>query len=211
MHFLIILCLFYPLSFLSIYSRPHSRVSASEWIYENIPPHSAIAVEHWDDGLPLTLDALRNNGLYTFITLPLYNPDSAQKWQTILPLIRRSDYIILTSNRLWRSLSAIPLRFPQTTRYYQSLFNGSLGLKQIAVFSSYPCLLPKKFDPSWINSQKTDLTPPSLALTSTPYCHLALNDDGAEESFTVYDHPKVVIFQKTPYFSEENFLKQIKI
>ena len=202
----VLLCLIYPASFLTIYSKPHSRVWASNWIYENLPQGSKIAVEHWDDGLPLTLDGVRNNGLYTYITLPLYNPDGPEKWQQILPLINDSDYIILTSNRLWRSLSALPVRFPETARYYQALFNGTLGFKQLAVFSSYPCILPKKFDQKMINSEKTDLTPEPTTLTKTPYCHLALNDDGAEESFTVYDHPKVIIFEKTPKFSTSGVL-----
>lgn len=206
----IMVVLIYPLSFLAIYNKPHSRVIASNWIYENIPPRSKLAVEHWDDGLPLTLDSVRNNGLYTYISLPLYNPDEPQKWNEIIPLLSQSDYIVLTSNRLWRSLSAIPKRFPQTAKYYRSLFDGSLGFKQIAVFSSYPCLIPKKLDLNNVNMEKTDLTPPVLLLTQTPYCLLALNDDGAEESFTVYDHPKVIVFQKTPDFSPSKFMAEIK-
>lgn len=205
-----VVVLIYPLSFLAIYNKPHSRVIASNWIYENIPAGSKLAVEHWDDGLPLTLDSVRNNGLYTFISLPLYNPDESAKWNEIVPLLNQSDYIVITSNRLWRSLSAIPKRFPQTAKYYRSLFDGRLGFKQIAVFSSYPCLIPRKTDLNNVNMEKTDLTPPALLLTQTPHCLLALNDDGAEESFTVYDHPKVIIFQKTSGFSPSKFMAEIK-
>ncbi len=45
----------YSLAFVSIYSRRHSRVQASEWIYRNVPLGSTLALEHWDDDLPLSL------------------------------------------------------------------------------------------------------------------------------------------------------------
>src|SRR3990167_9746947 len=42
-----LLVIIYPLSFISIYARPHSRIAASEWIYQNITPGSQLAIEHW--------------------------------------------------------------------------------------------------------------------------------------------------------------------
>src|SRR3990167_100 len=52
---LALLTIIYPLSFVSIYYRPHPRITASEWIYQNIPAGSTLSAEHWDDGLPLSL------------------------------------------------------------------------------------------------------------------------------------------------------------
>ncbi|HET7768733.1 MAG TPA: DUF2298 domain-containing protein, partial [Chloroflexota bacterium] len=60
------------------------------------------------------------------------------------------------------------------TEYYRRLFNGELGFKLVHVEASYPSLGP-----------------------------LTINDDAAEEAFTVYDHPKVLIFQKQPDFSAD--------
>jgi len=198
--FALILFLAYPFSFFSTYSRLHSRQQASLWIYKNILPNATIATEHWDDGLPLFLP----NGdprIYKGVQLALYDPDSPQKWEKVGQELEKTDYIILTSNRLWRSLSALPQKYPQTSKYYRALFDGSLGFQQIAVFSSYPCLIPKLSENQYIPPETTALEPPPISFTTTPYCTLALNDDGAEESFTVYDHPKVIIFEKTGQYS----------
>lgn len=195
-------------SFVSIYTRPHPRVSASMWIYKNIPSGSTIGNEHWDDPQPL-YNTGGNPTDYKGIELTLYYPDSdPNKWKKMADKLERADYIAITSNRLWRSLSTIPEKYPQTARYYKALFDGSLGFEQIAVFSSYPCLLPKN-QINQSKSEKTNLHPPPISVTVTSYCYLALNDDGAEESFTVYDHPKVIIFKKTPSFSITKLLNII--
>jgi hypothetical protein len=48
--------LIYALAFERIYAQPHPWVAASEWIYEYVPPASALAIEHWDTPLPLPMD-----------------------------------------------------------------------------------------------------------------------------------------------------------
>ena len=51
-------------------------------------------------------------------------------------------------------------------------FKGNLGFELVAAFESYPTLGP-----------------------------LSINDQNSEESFTFYDHPKVLIFRKSPDYS----------
>jgi len=170
--------LFWSLSFLSIYHQPHTRISASKWINQNIPSHSVLAIEHWDDSIPLF-----GQKKYQFETLELYNPDTSKKWQKINQQLKKSDYIIIASNRLYIPLSKLtncaelpPGKcYPQTSQYYQKLFSGQLGFSKIAEFTSYPKFKIGPF--SW-----------------------TINDSSADESFTVYDHPQIMIFQKdTPY------------
>lgn len=196
-------------SFVFIYTRLHPRVSASLWIYKNIPPGSTIGNEHWDDPQPL-YNTGGNPGDYKGVELTLYYPDSSEKWTKMTENLEKTDYIAVTSNRLWRSLTALPQKYPQTVNYYKTLFDGSLGFDTIAVFSSYPCLIPKLF-PSAGNEiiEKTNLHPYPISLTTTNYCLLALNDDGAEESFTVYDHPKVIILKNNKHFSAGKLLNII--
>ena len=170
------------LTFMSIYSHPHTRIEASEWIYENIPAGSTIAVEHWDDQLPLPLP---NNNLpllhstYQFETLELYNPDTPEKWMKINEQLNRTDYIVIASNRLYVPLqkmtdcNTLPEYrcYPETADYYQRLFNEEESFHKVAEFTSFPQL--------GIGNWK-----------------LEIRDEGADESFTVYDHPKVMIFKK---------------
>ncbi len=176
------LCLFAPLllvhslwllSFMTIYSRPHSRVLASQWINENVAPGSSLAIEHWDDRLPLFGDED-----YSFLEMPLYEGDMlTRKWQIIESNLEKADYLILASNRLYLPLpkladcSRFKICYPKTAEYYRKLFSEELGFRKVAEFSSYPGLKLGKWD-------------------------LTIPDDGADESFTVYDHPKVIIFAK---------------
>ena len=192
----ILTALIYPYSFMSIYSQPHPRIAASTWIYKNIPADSVISGEHWDDYIPLSLPV---NGYirekYKGIEFPLYDPDSREKWILMEDKLIETDYIILTSNRLYGAIMTVPERYPVTFRYYQLLFNGNLGFEKIAEFTSRPnislpllnlCLTPPFANYGWI----------ALKDQKCPLSGISFVDDYADESFTVYDHPKVLIFKK---------------
>jgi len=158
------------LAFSAVYRRPHTRIAASRWIYENVPA-ARFANEHWDDSVPLRLED-HDSAPYGGPSLPLYNPDSPRKVDELLVELRRADWIAVTSNRLYGSITRIPDVFPMTAAYYRALFDGRLGFERVAEFTSYPTLGP-----------------------------LVIPDDAAEETFTVYDHPRVLLFRKTAAFS----------
>lgn len=168
---LILLLSIWPISFMSIYAHPHTRVSASKWIYKEIPKTATLAWEHWDDPLPLLIDNHQGNE-YQTIQLEMYNPDTKEKWRMLSDQLSQSDYLILSSNRVYGGIAHAKERYPQTNRYYQLLFSGKLGFEKAAEFTSRPTLLGIQFF-----------------------------DDFAEESFTVYDHPKVLIFKNTKHLS----------
>jgi YYY domain-containing protein len=167
--------------FLAIYRRPLSRITASRWIYENVPPGSVIANEHWDDGLPLRVDGKDGFGSFGYRGLSIsgdgnmqmYNEDTPEKREQLYQWLNEADYIVLSSNRLWGSIPRLPLRYPMTTRYYELLFEGKLGFDPVQRFTSFPTIFGVEFD-----------------------------DTGAEEAFSVYDHPEVRIFKKTSEYSE---------
>ncbi|MBL7078453.1 glycosyltransferase family 39 protein [Candidatus Shapirobacteria bacterium] len=161
------------IAFMGIYTQPHSRVEASLWLENNIPPGSFLAVEHWDDRLPL-----RGGEKFEFVDMPMYEPDSNfQKWEIVKNNLEKADYLILASNRLFTPLQKLgdcerfERCYPKTAQYYQDLFSGKSGFEKVAEFTSYPRLK--------IGNWK-----------------LEIDDQTADESFTVYDHPKVIIFRK---------------
>jgi YYY domain-containing protein len=72
-----------------------------------------------------------------------------------------------------------------TKEYYQLLFDGKLGFELAARFTSFPTLFGIPFD-----------------------------DTGAEEAFSVYDHPEVRIYRKTDAYSEDlvrSYLEQVDL
>ncbi|EKE13915.1 MAG: tetratricopeptide TPR_4 [uncultured bacterium] len=170
---LIACALVWSLMFLNIYSFPHTRIAATDWILKNIPDKSTLAVEHWDDRVPIY-----GGEKYNYEEMTLYEqPDNEIKWKVLNEKLIKSDYIIIASNRLY-----IPLQrlndckkykscYPLTSQYYQKLFSEILGFKKVSEFSAYPGFGISNFK-------------------------FQINDDSADESFTVYDHPKIIIFKK---------------
>lgn len=157
------------IAFVSIYSRTHTRIDATRWILTHIPAGSALAVEHWDDRVPI-----RYGERYQYEEMTIYDqPDTMEKWKILQNKLRRSDYIILASNRLYTPLpkladcSGFRMCYPRAADYYRRLFDGSLGWRLVKEFSVYPQLGP------W-----------------------QIVDDTADESFTVYDHPKILIYAR---------------
>lgn len=179
----------YALLFASMYAVPHSLITASEWIYHHIPAGSALAMEHWDVALPLPLDmegVSRRIEQYHVRVLPFYDePDNLLKWQSLASDLAASEYLILSSRRLYGSISRNPDRYPITSRYYARLFAGDLGFEWVAEFIR---------GPAWLNPRAFPL--PDAALP------LFLPD----ESFVVYDHPRVLIFRNTDHLSAEELI-----
>ncbi len=156
--------------------------------------NDASAIESsWDDALPLSMYGYDlfgyEAGLFGNIrNMELYYDDTQTKKDTLYTILDQTDVISISSNRQWGTTVRVPERYPLTTEYYRALigcpddkdilwcyqvaepgmFNSELGFTLTAVFQSDPEFLGFK-----------------------------INDQSAEEAFTVYDHPKVLIFEKT--------------
>lgn len=154
-------------AFMSIYRSPATRTVASRWMYEHIPPDSVVLREHWDYGLPVHLSG-RESPPFRFATMNNYDPDTEEKMQTMSGILEGGDYLILASRRLSGTIGKAPDAYPFTSRYYKKLFAGKLGYTPLKTFSSYPAL--------W---------------------GFEINDDQAEETFQVFDHPVVHIFKNS--------------
>lgn len=167
----LILLMLWPLSFLSIYKNENTRIAASNWINNNIPQGSTLTHEVWDDQLPLY-----TAGNYKTQDLGLYDqPDDSTKWDKLNSQINDSDYIIIASNRLYTPIqklsdcSKYKICFPKASVFYKNLFEDKLKFKKVAEFSSFPTI---------------------------PFLNIAIDDTTADEAFTVYDHPRVLIYKK---------------
>jgi len=183
----------------SIYLRPNTRVAASRWIYANVPEGATVANEHWDWGLPLRVDGHDpfGGGIYHGLEMQNYNEDTLEKRTQLFAWINEADYIFLASNRLYASISRLPARYPLTTEYYRALFAGELGFELVADFTSRPAFGPFQF-PDQENP---------FPLMDADYVHqrnpIKVRLPPAEEAFSVYDHPRVLIFRKTNGYSRQ--------
>jgi YYY domain-containing protein len=158
---------------------------------------SAVANEdNWDDGIPLRVDGYDGyGGIYTpGLVMGMNADDNQAKLDHFIDIFNQAEYIFITSNRQWGTLTRLPERFPMSTIYYRALlgcppedsiswcysvakpgmFQGSMGFQLVSVFQSDPSLGP-----------------------------IDINDQFAEEAFTVYDHPKVLIFKKTAAYNPD--------
>lgn len=163
-----------------VYGQDHTRVRASEWIAANVPPGSMLVGEEWDDLLPLRLPGL-DPAEYPQVVLPVYQVDSKDKILALIDALDDADYVVVSSNRAYASLPRTPARYPSTSRYYETLFSGELGFSEAAEFTGEPGLFG-----------------------------LAIDDQGAEEAFTVYDHPKVMIFAKGSNYSHDRAISVLE-
>ncbi len=117
----------------------------------------------------------------------MYWDDNADKLTRFQDILTQTDYIFIPTNHQYAQTTRIPERYPLITLYYRELigcppgedilecyrvaepgmYEGRLGFDLVETFTSYPTLGP-----------------------------LVINDGAAEEAFTFYDHPKVLIFRK---------------
>lgn len=149
-----------------VYGHPHTRIEASRWIADNVPPGSVLSVQAWDDQLPLRLPGI-DAAAYPSELLDLVSPDSVEKVAVVAGQLGRIDYVVESSPRIWATVVRLPARFPSTIAFFDALDSGALGFERVATFTSPPRLGP------W-----------------------TLDESGAEEAFSVYDHPEVRIWAK---------------
>ncbi len=138
---------------------------------------ASIATEgQWDDPVPQAVNGLNLwSAQYQGYELQMFWEDFDYKRERLQHILDRADYLTISSNRFYDSLTRNPQRYPMTIDYYEALFSGELGFELVASFTSRPALGPITF-----------------------------NDDRAEEAWTVYDHPRVMVFRKTAAYSPQN-------
>jgi len=183
--------MFQGLALLNVYSQPNTRILASLWIYNHIPPGSVFTYEQWDDALPFVVGD-HVPYIYTQLSyadasgqqqtgLDLYGDDTTAKARQLANLLSKVDVLTMATDRLDKSIPRLPLRYPLTIHYYQLLFGGQLGFHLAAEFQNHPNLFG-----------------------------ITLDDSNADESYSVFDHPTVRIFVRDspyPYTADQLFQK----
>ncbi len=149
----------------------------------------------YDWSLPFRVDGYDPfGGLYGDLNLQVYWDDGPEKVARFVDILSQADYLFIPTNHQYGQIVRLPERYPLTTVYYRELigcppqrdviwcyrvaepgmFQGRLGYDLVQTFTTYPKLGP-----------------------------IEINDQAAEEAFTFYDHPKVLIFQKRADFDPQ--------
>lgn len=160
----------------------HPWEEASRWIVSTIADGKRIALPHWDDRLPVDPIRLASGRSYRETDLlPLYEPDTPEKVERISRILAQADYVILPTRRLPGGTMNDPARYPLTANFFRTLYAGDLGF-------------------TLVHTERKPLR----------VFGVEKNDDDADESFSVYERPKVQIFERTRALEPEQIAALIQ-
>jgi len=156
--------------FLKVYATPDIRFQASEWMMKNIPDKSYILQETanvvdlpvlpFSYELPINVTQGKQVPSFKNVSFNYYDLDAEPKLQQELKAhLAKADYIVIPSRRIFKNHPK--KKYPILAKYYEDLFSGKLGFKQVAMFK-------------------------------------VLDDEDAEETWTVFDHPVIRIYKRIP-------------
>lgn len=167
-------------AFVSIYTRPHSFVTASEWFYQEAAAGSKVLTQDWDEGFPFPLSGERRPEQFRKVDLSFYQPDGDAKLSSMASEMSSAEWLVLQTPRIYGAIGRVPGKYPTTWKLLRHLFAGELGYKLVADFTSRPSLFGVEI--------KTEL---------------------ADESFSVYDHPKVLVFRNVGRLTQDQILARV--
>ncbi|MGQ9682108.1 MAG: ArnT family glycosyltransferase [Anaerolineae bacterium] len=187
----------YAVAFAGIYLRTHPWMAASQWLCGEAPKGAAVVAEVWDDTLPVRA-VQECIGSYRQVWIDPYAPEDARKLEALLEALQQADYVVLPSQRAYASVGLQPARYPLMAAYYRQLFAGALGYELAYVATNYPRLGP-------LALVDEPLAGSGLRLAGLPRpAAWVLSWGRADESYSVYDHPRVLIFRKHRSLSAED-------
>ena len=111
--------------------------------------------------------------------------DTVMKRENILAGLEFADYVTISSNRFYDTLTRNRMRWPMSSLYYDALFGGDLGYDLVALFN-------ESFELGSIQ-----ISDQYLPIFNSPKWFNELEPD---EAFHVYDHPAVFIYKKRDDF-----------
>ncbi len=148
------------IAYLWAFVEPHPFATATPWLQTVVGEEDVVAWEHWDEHL----GGIGAAG----VTLESYNlPDDDAKVAAWCATLAEADWVVLTSNRVRRTVLVNPDRYPRTARLYRLLLAGEAGFEVTATASRGP----------------------RLAGLRAPV-------QRADESFVNYEFPRVIVLRR---------------
>ncbi len=189
---------FLAIAFTTVFGGTHPVDRMSLWITENVPPGSVITTETWDQ-------RFHGEHRYDIESIEVYWPDNRLKAEDLAAQLDRADYIYMFSNRGYGSVTRLPERFPVMRAYYAALFDGQLGFELARVEATYPSLLGVTIAEDTI--RYLGFVPASPDVIHGGATGLVIDLGMADESFTVYERPKPMLFRKATALTESEYTR----
>ena len=183
-----------------IYFTEHPAFTASKWLNERANSNELIIQDHWEESIP----RLQNLNL-SHDRLELYNPDSSEKFEKIFNQLSESEYYVIFSNRLYATIPRMSDRYPASTLFYDKLFDGSLGFEIVNFQKQSMNLFGINYSENYF--ERINIKKPELISSYEEKFFLNIDFGWSDESFSVYDHPNVIIFQNKEKFSKDELIK----
>jgi len=189
----------YTAAYMGVYDEPHTWEQVSLWFSENAPSGSIVICEAWDDNLPVTrTDGWDTSKWVQWLSFDSYGVDSEEKMSELAEKLASSDYVVLSTQRLYATITRLPERYPLTTNYFQQLFAEQLGYELVYTATSYPSLFG--FDLINDTFVGTNLVVPELVEQERENGWII---GRADESYDVYDHPMPLVFENTEHYTAD--------
>jgi uncharacterized membrane protein/DNA-binding beta-propeller fold protein YncE len=170
------------LAFTNIYRHPTSRVTAAQWIADNVPEGSKILTQAMEVGLPWASAEGYRPGRYEFVEVNIISePRSERALLSFAEKVASVDYIVLPNPGHYNLVLSDPEKHERMGNYFRNLFAEQLGFRLVQSFVYYPRLGPFELDSS-------------------------LSDVG----FYFFDHPKVQVFKRVKELSAAEIARKIK-
>jgi 4-amino-4-deoxy-L-arabinose transferase-like glycosyltransferase len=178
-------------AYLHVFVAPDVRLTASNWVMHHVPEGAKVLIEpsqnmvpfgdylnHTDFNRDYLLRPSEHGGVrddyYHFVALDTYvylydrRAPEDDKRAYIASRLAQVDYIVMDDTYLQFYQHLPEGPHAAVKKYYDDLFAGRLGFELMKSFKVYPSLLG-----------------------------VAINDDAAELTFRLFDHPRVFVFKRT--------------
>jgi len=175
-------------AYMNVFRQPDSRLLASAWLVQNVPPGSKILIEpshntpptgsylngvDFHDNYVLFYPQTEKRDYYHLYALDTYRSlynrgvDDDFRRNYIQSRLALADWIVMDDTFLQQYQHLPAPDHAVVKQYYRDLFDGKLGFRLVKTFKTYPSLFG-----------------------------IIINDDDAELTFRSFDHPRVFIFMR---------------
>jgi hypothetical protein len=127
----------------TVYNHPDTRISALTWATKHIPQGSRILTEAYDLGtLPFT-NNFPNINIFNFYELDT----NAQAKDNLEGILKKSEFLILPSQRILKTRLSSPTTFPSGNAFYATLGTSNVFEKIYQTPCDIYCLITYGGDP----------------------------------------------------------------